>query len=464
MDRLSGLDASFLYLETPQQMLHVVALLELDPSTIPGGYDFERFKSELARRVRTMPGFRRKLYDTAWNLDHPVWVDDPDFDVDLHVHRVAVPAPGEREQLAELAAHIASQPMDRSRPLWEFWTVESLANGNIAIVGKMHHATVDGVTGANMMSQLCGLTPELDTPPEPEPGPAARVNDLDLAVGGLRAFAARPVKLVQVLADTVPLIPDWVFRARRGAAMPAPFTAPRCSFNGTVTGHRSIAYTQLDMAIVKQVKNAFGAKVNDVVLTLVSGALRSYLTGRDELPESSLVASIPVSVHGKSDRPGTNRVTGMFMQLRTDISDPVQRLRTIAADNSVAKEHQDAISASLLQDWAQFAAPATFGLAVRLYANLRLADRHPVIHNLVVSNVPGPPVPLYFLGAQVKAMAPLGPVFHGAGLTMTAMSLENKLNVGVIACKELAPDLWSLVDAFPAALDELARAAAEQST
>jgi WS/DGAT/MGAT family acyltransferase len=255
------------------------------------------------------------------------------------------------------------------------------------------------------------------------------------------------------------VLPAWITRAQRGAAMPAPFTAPRTPFNGTITGHRAIAWSQLDLDRVKAVKNAFGVKVNDVVLAMVASSLRMYLEDRGELPEASLVAMVPVSVHATSDRPGTNKVSGMFNELRTDIEDPAQRLKAIAESNEVSKEHNAAISANLLQDWAQFAGPAMSGAAMRIYSTLKLAERHPVVHNLVVSNVPGPPVPLYFLGARITGMFPLGPVFHGAGLNITVMSRENQLDVGLIACTELVPDVWSLAETFPDALDELVTAA-----
>ena len=199
--------------------------------------------------------------------------------------------------------------------------------------------------------------------------------------------------------------------------------------------------------------------MNDVVLTMCSGALRKYLADRDELPEQSLLAMVPVSVHGKSDAPGTNKVSGMFASLASDIADPVQRLSAISEQNLVAKEHHKTLSASLLQDWAQFAAPNTFALAVRVYSKLRLAERHPVIHNLVISNVPGPPMPIYFLGGRITGFFPFGPIFHGAGLNITVLSNDGHLDVGLIACRELAPNLWELADDMPIALDELLSAA-----
>jgi WS/DGAT/MGAT family acyltransferase len=460
MDRLSGLDASFLYFETPTHLMHVCGLLVLDTSTMPGEYSFDTFRDSVRDRLQNNPAFRRKLHNPLLNFDHPVWISDEDFDIEHHVRRITVPTPGGREQLAEVCGDIAGQPLDRSRPLWEFWVIEGLADGSVAIMTKMHHATVDGVSGASLVSHLCSLEP--DAPPMvtgDAERPPRRPRDRDIVIDGLLGLAKRPLHLASVLPHTLSVLPDWVQRARRGAAMPAPFTAPRTSFNGTVTGHRAVAFARMDLADVKEVKNAFGTTVNDVVLAMCSGALRKYLEDRGELPESSLVGMVPVSVHGKTTRGGTNKVSGMFASLSSDIADPVERLRAIAEQNRVAKEHHKTLSASLLQDWAQFAAPNTFGLAVRVYSTLRLADRHPVVHNLVISNVPGPPMPIYFLGARIVGFYPFGPVFHGAGLNITVLSNDGHLDVGINACRELAPNLWELADDLPIALDQLLTAA-----
>ncbi|RQM33640.1 WS/DGAT/MGAT family O-acyltransferase [Rhodococcus ruber] len=454
MHRLSGLDAGFLYLETPTQLLHVCGLIVLDPTTIPDGYRFETLRAGLAARLPAVPLFRQKIADSPFNLDHPVWVDDPDFDLDRHLHRVAVPAPGRREELAELCGHIAAQPLDRSRPLWEMTVIEGLEDGSVAVMTKIHHAGADGVTGAELVAQLCSLEPDAPRP-DPVADGAGGGSALEIALGGLFNVATRPLGLVRALPKTVELLPRWITRARRGEAMPAPFTAPRTSFNGTITGHRSVGFTRFDLDRVKAVKDAHGVKVNDVVMAVCAGALRRYLTERDELPDPPLIGMVPVSVRGTSDRPGRNQVSPMFASLHTHITDPIERLHAIADANACAKEHNSALGASLLQDWTQFMAPAVFGTAMRMYASLRLAERHPVVHNLVVSNGPGPAVPLYFLGARIRGMYPLGPIFHGVGLNVTVMSLDGALDVGVLACPELVPDLWSLVDGFPAALEEL---------
>ena len=464
LQRLSGLDASFLYLETPTQPLHVCSVLELDAATIPGGYSFKKLREHLAERLTAIPTFREKLANSFLNLDHPVWVEDDDFDLVRHLHRIGLPAPGGREELSEICGHLASLPLDRRHPLWEMWVIEGLdgkdtrKGGRLAVLTKIHHAAVDGVTGANLMSQLCSTEPKAP-PPVPVPAAAgADANPVRIALGGLGRFASRPVRLAtSVLPATVSTVVETVRRAAGGRAMAAPFAAPQTPFNASVTAHRNVALCQLDLADVKKVKDHFGVKVNDVVMALVSGVLRRYLADRDELPEHSLVAMVPVSVHDRSDRPGRNQVSGMFTSLQTQINDPGERLRAIAEGNSTAKEHSSAIGASLLQDWSQFAGPAVFGVAMRVYAQSRLTETRPV-HNLVVSNVPGPQIPLYFLGAEVQAMYPLGPIFHGAGLNITVMSLNGTLNVGLISCPELLPDLSDMADAFPVEMKALVAA------
>lgn len=460
MDRLSGLDASFLYLETPEQLMHVSGLLLLDPRTIPGGYDFGRFKEAIARRVRDVPMFNRKVRDVPLRLDHPLWEEDTHFDIDRHVHRLAVPAPGGDDEIAELVGHLTGIPLDRSRPLWEMWVIEGLASGQVGVLTKMHHAAVDGVSGASAISFFCSLEP--DAPPLEVTGhlPPPRVpRDRELVARGVLATLGKPVLLASMVRPTVGILTGAVKRARQGNAMAAPLTAPRTSFNGTITGHRSIAFTDLPLDEIKAVKNAVpGATVNDVVLALCGGALRRYLADRGELPTSSLIATVPVSVHGASRRGGgRNKVSSLFARLGTDIEDPLERVEDLAVRNTHAKEHHHAIPADTLQDWAEFAAPRTFGLAVRMIAGLRLAERGPVIHNLVLSNVPGPPVPLYFLGARVDALYPFGPIFHGSGLNVTVMSHNGSVHVGLIACRESMPNAWELAEDFPKELQALTR-------
>lgn len=466
VDRLSGLDASFLYLETQAQLMHVCGVIVLDPATMPEPYSFERLRATVHDRVRDTPAFTRKLRRVPLGLDHPIWVRDRQFDIERHVHRLALPQPGGLAELTELTGHLAGQPLDRSRPLWEMWVIEGYDGGLdhdlVAVFMKMHHATVDGVSGANLVSHLCSLEPEAEPLATAADQRYGRDPDrLELLGRALLSNATKPVQVAKLLSPSAQLVSRTIGRARAGTAMAAPLTAPRTSFNGTITGHRTIALTDIDLEQVREVKAATGTTVNDVVLTVAGGALRSYLEDRGELPDDSLLATVPVSVHGSSRHAsGANKVSALFAKLGTDEEDPLVRLEEMATRNRHAKDHHNAISADSLQDWAEFAAPRTFGLAVRTYASLRLAERHPVVHNLVISNVPGPPVPLYFCGAEVLGLYPLGPVFHGAGLNITVMSNHGHLHVGVIACRESVPNPDDLVQRFPAQLAELRAAVA----
>jgi diacylglycerol O-acyltransferase len=457
MERLSGLDASFLYIESSDQPLHVCSILELDTSSRPDGYTFDRLRDDLATRIAAIPEFRAKLADSQLNLDYPVWVDDDEFDLDRHLLRIELPAPGGRRELAEICGHIASTPLDRDRPLWEMWVIEGVADtdpragGLLAVMTKVHHAAVDGVSGANLLSQLCSAEPDMP-PPEPVEGPG-HGGPLQIAAGGLMRFASRPWQLANLMPTTIATVLKTLGRARNGLTMAAPFAAPATRFNTSVTADRNVALAQLNLDDVKKVKDRFDVTINDVVMALCASTLRWFLSDHDELPERSLVAMVPVSVHDRSDRPGHNQLSGMFCSLETHIADPAERLRAIARSDAAAKNHSSAISPTLLQDWAQLAARAVFGGVFRLVADSPLIGNP--VHNLIVSNVPGPQATLYFLGCEVEAMYPLGPLFHGCGLNITVMSLDGKLNVGVISCPDLVPDLWRLADDFDVALEEL---------
>ncbi len=463
MERMSGLDATFLYFETPNMHMHVLGVIVFDPATAAEPYSFERVKDVMAGRLHLVPPFRRKLAPVPFNMHHPVWVEDANFDLDYHIRRIGCPAPGGEKELSELVGDIASRPLDRSRPLWEMYIVEGLQNGYIASIAKMHHATIDGVSGANLMVHLFDLEPDAKIEPEEHPWEPDRMpTDVErLAYAAVSRFR-RPLNIFKVLPQTIRSVSNVVSRRRGGAGgMATPFTAPRTNFNQAITPHRRTAFATTSLDEVKTIKKVFGATVNDVVLTIVASALRKYLEKRGELPDKSLIATCPVSVRGEDEKDviGSNRVSAMFTSLFTDIVDPVERLAAIHEANKGAKEEHNAVGADLLTNWAEFAAPTTFSLAARMYSGLRLAERHPVIHNLVISNVPGPPFPLYFAGAKLVGLNPLGPIMDGAGLNITILSYIDNINWGFIACRELMPDLWVLADAIPEAQAELLKAA-----
>ncbi|MFC4128403.1 WS/DGAT/MGAT family O-acyltransferase [Nocardia rhizosphaerae] len=458
MEQLTGLDASFLYLETGTQHLHVCALLILDPAD--GTYSFDRLRDELRRRLPLIPHMRRRVHPVPFDLDHPLWVDDADFDLDNHLRRITMAEPIGQAELAGMIGEIASTPMDRARPLWEMTVVEGLRDGKVAMICKYHHSAVDGITGTNMMMHLCDLEPGLRRP-EPEPWqPEPAPGGLGLALRAVTRLPAR-AGVVGMVPRTVGMVAGFAQRRRNNeAGMALPFAAPRTPFNQAITAARAVAFTKADLGAIKEIKTAFGVKVNDVVLAVVGGVLRRYLDDRDSLPERSLIASVPVSVHDSTTHTaGINKVSTLFCRLGTDVADPVARLSQLATANQAAKDEHELIGADFLQDWSKYAPPNTFQLAARVYSSLKLSDRHPVVHNLVVSNVPGPPMPLYFLGVRVDGMYPFGPVFHGAGLTVTVLSNCGDLDFGFIACRDLVPDIEALADAVPAVIADLLAAA-----
>ncbi|HXQ61827.1 MAG TPA: wax ester/triacylglycerol synthase family O-acyltransferase [Acidimicrobiales bacterium] len=469
MEQVGGLDAAFLYCETPTMHMQVCGLLLLDPSTMPSGYSYDRIRSMVFERLSEIPSVRQKLAKVPFNLGRPFWVDDPDLDIDRHLHRVVLEPPGDERSLANVVGDIASWQLRRDRPLWELWVIEGLADGRVAILVKMHHSTIDGVSGASMMGQMLDLEPVPPTPTlSSDERPAQQPpSPLELLARTMTARLAEPLELARLVPATAFRLATTLWRLGRqgdtGTPMTKPFTAPRTLFNATITARRSVAVTEVALADIKTVKDAFGVTVNDVVTAVVGGALRRYLEDRGELPDRSLLAAAPVSVHDQTaDRGGMTKVSVMFSTLATDEKDPVERLRVIAAANSRAKEIHRMVGADTLMRWAEHFWLNAFALGARLYSTLHLADHHRVVHNLILSNVPGPPVPLYMAGARLVGLYPLGPITDGAGLNVTVLSEEDRVGFGIITCPDLVPRVWDMADAVPGALAELVEAAARQ--
>jgi diacylglycerol O-acyltransferase / wax synthase len=463
MQRLTGLDASFLALETPSSHMHVAGLMILDPSETEGGIDLDRVKEVYGQRLHLAPPFRRRLAEVPFGLHHPLWIEDPDFDLDFHIRSTALASPGTREQLATLVGRLSAIPLDRTRPLWEVWIIEGLEDGNVAVLSKVHHAAIDGAAGNEMTVALLDLTPDIaEHEPAEEWVPDQVPTQTELLGYAATSLIRQPVRVARALGKTAG---GALAVRRRNRSQPnlepppSPFSAPRTSFNTAITPRRSFAFTSVSLPQVKAVKNATGATVNDVVLALCAGALRSYLDAHDEHPDGPLVAMVPVSVRGDDEKDAMgNRVTSTFASLATDIDDPVKRLEVIHECMAEVKEQQKALGADTLGDWAEFAAPAIAGLAARLYTRTKMADRHRPLFNVTISNVPGPPFPLYSIGSRMVANYPVGPLMDGGGLNMTVMSYLDQLDFGLQACPDVLPDVWSLADALPAALDELVKA------
>ncbi len=462
MEQLGGLDAGFISCETSTIYMQVCGLLVFDTSAAAKAYSFARVRSLLLERLVRAPLLRQKVDNVPLNLGRPFWVDDADFDIDRHVHCTRVAPPGDERSLADLAGDIAGRPLRRDRPLWELWVIEGLQEGRIATLTKMHHSTIDGISGANLLSQLLDLEPDPPAgsvpaiPWKPQRPPAA----LELLGRSMAQRFAEPMDILRLFPTTAihlgALAWDLAKTRNDGVQMALPFTAPRTSFNATVTSERCVAFVDVPLADIKAVKDGFGVTVNDVVTTVMGGALRRYLEQRGELPARSLIAAEPVAVHDQTaTSAGATKVSVMFATLATDIEDPVERLRIIAPANAKAKEVERLIGAETLVQWAEHFWLNAFSLGSRLYSGLHMADHHPVVHNFILSNVPGPSFPLYMAGAPMIGAYPLGPLTDGAGLNVTVLSDEDRLGFGVISCPDLVPRIWDLADAIPGALGEL---------
>ena len=458
MERLTGMDASFLYLETEAGHMHVAMVGIYDVSTMPDGYSFEQLRQHIADRLHVVPPFRRRLVEVPFQFHHPVWVEDPAFDLDHHVRRITCPAPGGRRELAQVAGEIASVPLDRSRPLWEAWVIEGLKHDRVGFVVKVHHAAIDGASGAEIMTALYDLTPDAARV-EAESIPTERVpTELELITYATVSKLRRAWEVVPLVGRTV----GSVATLARNLANPekphggVPLTAPRTPFNRSIGADRAVSFARIPLDEVRAVKDALGVKVNDVILAVCTGVLRRYLLELDALPAEPLVAVVPVSVRVEAERNSQgNKVSAMFAQLPTHLEDPEERLRAIRASTEGAKEDFNAIGARTLTDWAEWAAPRTFGLASRLYSSMNLADQHRPIHNLVISNVPGPPFPLYLAGAELVAAYPMGPIMDGAGLNITVLSYRNHIDIGFLADAGLVPEVWDVAGAVQPAFEEL---------
>lgn len=459
MKRLTGLDAGFLYLETPTCHMHVCSLAVYDPSDAPHGWSVDAVRDVYRSRLHLAAPFRRRLVEVPFGLHHPLWIEDPDFDLDRHIHHVAVPAPGGRHELAELASRLVAIQLDRSRPLWEMWVIEGLEDGLVAVLSKVHHAAIDGASGAELTVATLDLGPEVAVhEPESEWVPDAVPSEVELLAYAGSSLVRQPARALEALRTSIHAGFDIRARNRRPDAdpPPAPFAAPRASFNRPLTRHRSFAPVTVPLDDVKAIKRAFGTTVNDVILALCAGALRHHLDAGGEVLDASLVAMVPISVRTEAhDGEQGNQVSSALASLATLVDDPLERLRTISRGMDDVKSQQTLIGATMLQDWAEFAAPAVAARAARLYSRTRMADRHRPIFNLTISNVPGPPFALYLAGARMVHNYPMGPIYDGGGLNITAMSYCDHLDVGIVACPDLVDDVWTIARGIELSLAEL---------
>jgi WS/DGAT/MGAT family acyltransferase len=478
MKQLSGVDTSFLNMETATQFGHVASLIVLDPSTSRTGDIYADVRRMFDERLHLLEVYRRKLVSDPLGLTNPYWVDDPDMDLEFHLREIGLPAPGNEHQLAEQVSRIIARPLDRTRPLWEWYVISGLADGNVAILTKIHHATIDGASGAEMLQVMLDAEPEGRhiEPPAARPAPERTPTPFELASRAMFELVSHPAKAMrlqmQMLGAGMALGGNKAFRDMMAASMPRwpPFRSaeggngsatqvaavPKTPFNGAITAHRRLAIRTLRLADAQVVKRAFGVTINDVVMELCAEVLRRYLAERDALPDAPLAAMVPVSVRtGPDGGGGSNQVTGVVSSLHTNIADPVDRLLAIHRSMTAAKELQRAVPATVLTDMSQFTPPVLAAQAARLASGIRIADFMNLPFNVVISNVPGPRQPLYLSGATMKHFYPVSMVVDGLGLNMTVQSYMDNLDFGFVSCREMVPDLWEMSTYLDDALAQL---------
>jgi len=456
VQQLSGLDASFLYVETPTLHMHTIKVAVVDPRGAPGGYAFERVRASLLRRLDRLPPFRRRLVRAPFGLGHPYWIEDPDFELNHHLGRRRAPHPGGRQELCQVVGEIAGRPLDRSRPLWELTVVEGLQGGRIAFVAKLHHCIADGMRALELLMAALGVgeVDELPAPWRPERPPQRS----SLLRSSLRSGAARLRSLPGLLLRTLRGVLAVLALLWRRPPRSLPHAPPRTSFNVALGRRRTFAVVDLPMQELRELKRRNQVTLNDVVLCLCAEALRDYLAERGELPHRSLVAGIPTSTRGRGlHAPGANHVGHLMAPLHTEVADPLLRLQRIHQSLCEAKARSRAFGEEMLERWAEFMPPRPTSLLLRAWSRLGLSNRTPPPINLVASNVPGPAQPLSVDGAHLEALYSVGPILEGIGLNLTAWSYAGRLQVAALGCPESLPEPWKLVRHLPEALARMKR-------
>jgi len=455
MRRLRAIDAAFLYTETAAAPMHAAAVQIFEPAA--SGEDFfQGFRTHLRERLPLLPHLHEHLHETPLGFDHPVWVADTSVDLSRHLHLDRLPAPGSLAQLSRFCEQLYPRLMDRSRPLWEYTVIEGLERGRVAVFGKAHHACLDGMGAQATFETMFSRTPAIEPAPrtheqhEPEPGALALLRD---AFAHLRE---QPSRSLRALPDLVKAA--WTLSGRAWERRGGPGT-PHTRFNAQVSEHRRFEVASFSLAKVRAIARAERVSVNDVVMAMCGGALRSYLAERHELPPEPLIAFAPVSLRSKDDASANNQVFGMLSSLATDVAEPIARLRAVHDSSRDAKALVEELRAVAPEDFAIPGAAALIPALVQLAMALHLPERTPFC-NVTISNVPGISHPVYMRGARMVAEYPMSIVTNGMALNMTVMGIEDALDFGLVACARAVPDLDALRDALVESYRELEKAAA----
>jgi len=460
MRQMTGADASYLYMETPTTPMHVVGVLVLDP--VSGQVGTDDLIDALAQRLHLIPPFRRRAVAPLGAIDHPIWIEDPNFDLREHVSAAGLGPAVSWSELETFVGEVAGRPLRRDRPLWEMWIVEGLDDGKVALVTKIHHCIMDGGAGGDLMASLFDL--EADATPAVPPIEAWIPDNIPSRplhmLRSIRSFSTRmsreaPVALARGASGAVAGARTWL--SQRAAGSETRLSAPRTLLNGPLSARRTVSLSSVDIDHVRTIRRTFGTTINDVVLAAAGTALRGYLEERAEIPKTSLVAAAPVNV--RVNAPGSteldNKVSNMMVGLPMWPEDPVERLAVVHEIAQSSKELHSAVGPDALGQMTGIAAPTVMTALARAYSRLQLTRFHRPVLNLVVSNIPGPPVDLYCLGAKVTGVFPMGPLVEGSGLNLTVLSEAKHLNVGIIACPDLIEDVDEIAARFGAAVDEL---------
>ncbi len=470
MQQLSGQDASFVYMETPSTPMHIGSVGIYDPSTAPGG--FVRFKDILQfieARLGGAKSFRERLIRVPFDLDHPYWIQDPDFDIEYHVRHIALPSPGDWRQLCIQVARLHSRPMDLTKPLWEFVIVEGLDNieglpkGCFALVAKVHHAAIDGMSGVEMSAAVHDLSPDKSNRfPEEEWKAEAKPGVGELLISGYFNTLRQPMRYMETVARSVPGLTRLANEIRKGdVSIAGARTPPKTRFNAKVSSHRVFDGVPFPLDDVRAIKSAVpGATVNDAILAIIGGGLRIYLNDKGELPEANLTAMAPISVRQEGEKAALgNLVSAMVVSLGTHIADPMERLAHIHADAINSKGLTNAVGARTLTDYSQLIPSGLAGLGARLYTRLGVANAMAPVFNVVATNVPGSRVPLYFCGAKMVKMYGLGPIFDSMGLINTIYSYVDEIAISFTCDRDMMPDPDAYAAALRRSFDDLLAAA-----
>lgn len=462
-DRLAGIDAAFLEMESPTLHMHVGGLFIFDPPEDRSTFTFSRFLEVVRSRLHLVPRYRQRLAYPPMKVGNPVWVDDRHFDLSYHVRHAALPAPGSTEQLTEYCMRILSRQLDRNRPLWELYVIEGLEDDRIAILGKSHHAMVDGMSGIDIATVMLDLTPDQSNEiPPPQPWePAATPSPAELAADQAVRLATSPTELVesaQRVARTPAKTAKKVAMVGRGVAKVVRSNltkpAPRSLLNQPPGTHRRFAIQRVALEDVKTIKNAFGTTVNDVVLAVVADAVGRFLRDRSARTDGLwLRAMVPVSTRSDSEshRLG-NRVVTSFVDLPMWEMDPIERLRVCHDAMSEVKSSHAAVGAGFLIGLGDFAPPTIHAMASRVAVNSRL-------FNFLVTNVPGPQIPIYCLGARLLGAFPFTPLAANHSFGVGVMSIDGWMNFGFTADYDALPDVERITGHLVVSVTELLRCA-----